>query len=351
MSKAAGVLAMALGLFAGAALAAPVPEAPRSEIAVREVVLSDGTRRYGLPIKVGATAIEAGLDSGSSGLRVLPGVLAAGDADRAGGGDSYDYGSGTAFRGVVGKGQLTIGAASGASTLQLIDKVGCTAKIPKCPASRIAEAQFGVQGDGLPGEGFKAIIGVNMAEAEVATPLRAIGTRRWIIELPRPGEGTGRLILNPTEEEVQGYAMLPVMDAFKAQHGGLHDAVGGCLLNDATGKKVCGALLMDTGAPGLSVLNGGLGSTPWPQGPATLAFYDGRGRTQAAENLTLNIKAHASRLTFDSEPGRPGPVIYSGLTAYFAFSVLYDPERGMVGLKPRAPTPDGPKGGLVAPAP
>lgn len=32
----------------------------------------------------------------------------------------------------------------------------------------------------------------------------------------------------------------------------------------------------------------------------------------------------------------------SGLTAYFAYSVLYDPAKGTIAFKARSPLPDGP---------
>src|SRR4051794_9637325 len=100
---------MALALAPNGASAAPAEPAARSEVPIREVVLSDGARRYSIPIQVGATAIEAGLDSGSSGLRILPGVLADTDAKAVGGSDSYSYGSGAELDGVVGRAQVAVG--------------------------------------------------------------------------------------------------------------------------------------------------------------------------------------------------------------------------------------------------
>jgi len=58
------------------------------------------------------------------------------------------------------------------------------------PASLVSAAQYGIQGDGLPGEGFVAIMGVNMGHDPVPNPLIALGVKRWIVELPRPGETT-----------------------------------------------------------------------------------------------------------------------------------------------------------------
>lgn len=342
------LLAVLLAASVGRAAAEAPP--PRSEVPIREVVLTDGARRYAVPVKVGAATIDAGLDTGSSGLRVLPGVLGPADAKAGFIPDSYAYGSGAELRGSIGEATVAVGDLSARTTLQLVKTVGCTRDLPHCPPSRIPQAQYGVQGDGLAGEGFKAILGVNMAEAEVATPLRAIGAKRWIVELPRPGEGApGRLILNPTDAETQGFVMLPVNRRYDAEHGGLHDSIVGCLVNDTTQEKACGALLLDCGAPGIVVRNSNLRGAPWPNGtPATLVFYGADGKARAAERLTIGLRAHASHLAYRRADGDPGVSIVSGLTAYFAFSVLYDPARGEVGLKPRPVAPGGPGGELVA---
>lgn len=348
MRRAGLLSAVLLALSVGHAAADEAPPI-RSEVPIREVVLTDGSRRYTIPVKVGATTIETGLDTGSSGLRVLPGVLGPDDAKPGLEPDTYSYGSGAELRGVVGRATVTVGDLSARTTLQMVRVVGCTAERPHCPPSRIPQAQYGVQGDGLPGEGFKAIVGVNMAEAEVATPLRAVGAKRWIVELPRPGEtAPGRLILNPTDAETQGFVMLPVNRRYDVERGGLHDSIAGCLVNDTTQAKACGALLLDCGAPGIVVRNSGLGGAPWANGtPVTLIFYGADGKPRAAERLTIGLRSHASHLMYAHGEGDPGVTILSGLTAYFAFSVLYDPAHGEIGLRPRPQANGGPSGELV----
>jgi len=183
----------------------------RSEVPIKEVALSDSVRRYSIPVTVGGTAIEAGLDTGSTGLRILPAVLSKDDA--LADGCLRQRGlrlAGTRIAGKSGHAKVAIGGLSASITVQLIDSIGCIARIPNCPASRIALSQFGMQGDGLPGEGFRAIIGVNMAEAEVASPLSAIGAKRWIVELPRLGAGTpGKLVLNPATTKFRALRCCP----------------------------------------------------------------------------------------------------------------------------------------------
>ena len=93
---------------AAAVKAEPTP-AVRTEVPVREVVLSNGTRRYAVLITVGATAIEAGLDTGSSGLRLVPGAVPETDARPTGRSDTYSYGAGAKLDGVVGEAQVAVG--------------------------------------------------------------------------------------------------------------------------------------------------------------------------------------------------------------------------------------------------
>lgn len=322
------------GLFSGAQAQAPVPV--RVEIPIKEVVLSDGTRRYTIPIMVGQVAIEAGLDTGSTGLRVLPGVLSASDAASSERADTYSYGSGAQLAGVVGKGVFAIGGLSGPTQIQLVSAVRCTAEKPQCPVSRVSVKDYGVQGDGLPGQGFKAIIGVNMANADVPNPLMGIGVKRWIVDLPRPGEhGGGRLILNPTDGEAAEYVRFPIDARFSDLRGGLHDAVSGCFINDATQQNFCGPLVMDTGAPGLRVVSPG-GGRAWPNGtPATLAFIQD-GKPRLGSKFEVGRRDQASAFRVEEEPRAPQTRLFSGLLPYFAFSVLYDPAAAQVGLKPRS---------------
>lgn len=343
---------LACAAWAAAASAWAQPPAPvRAEVPVREVVLSNGTRRYAVPIRVGAAELEAGLDTGSSGLRLVPGAVTDADATPTGRGDSYSYGAGAKLDGVVGRATVSVGGLSGATTLELVRKVGCTSDKPRCAAGSLPVAQYGIQGDGLPGEGFKAILGVNMASAEVPGLFAGIGARRWIVELPRPGEGApGRIVLNPTDAETQGFVALPVAERYAGLKGGLHDAVAGCLQNQATRARVCGAVLLDSGAPGLRLRAPDAPSRPWPDGaPALLLLADGSGRVRVSEALAIGRRSQATGMSTQPTSDPPSPAIFAGLTPYFAYSVLYDPGRGTVAFRPRAVATDGPQPLAVAP--
>lgn len=323
----------------------------RGEIPIREVILSDGVRRYGVPIKVGNTTIEAGLDTGSTGLRILPGVLTSTDAQGSSTRETYSYESGASLTGEVGTGTLAIGDLSAPVTMELINLVGCRRNVRGCFANRAPRSLFGIMGGGRPGEGFSAILGTNMAEARIQSPLSAIGATRWIVELPRPDSGMpGKLILNPADHELGGFVMLPILYRMTLQEGGYHDAVMGCIISDAKSERVCGALLMDTGAPVIDIK--GAGKYDWPAGSAaTLAFFDNKDKLLAGEKITLNSPSHASRLFFgEAERGQKMITILAGLSPYFAFDVLYDPGKNLVGLKPRPAAPNAPIGAVALPA-
>jgi hypothetical protein len=334
---------------AGAASAQPV----RSEAEIRPSTLSNGARRFAVPVRVGATTLMAALDTGSTGLRILPGALAPADAGASAEAETYGYASGSRYEGVVGDAEVAIGGARGRGPVHLIRSIGCFAYLPRCPASRTTLDKYGIASDGLPGEGFKAILGIDMAPGRVGNPLRFLGAQRWIVELPRPGEGEGRLILNPTAQETEGYVLVPLAAPYAHERGGgLHDAVPGCLTNPAIRTRACGVVLMDTGAPSLAVANGELGAEPWPDGSsAALDLFDKAGALAARETLTIGERDQGTRLTYRRESRVVGVVIYAGIAPYFAYSVLYDPRRQTIGLKPRppGPAPDGPRAEPVDP--
>ncbi len=331
----------ALALALAAVAAAPVAgraQTVRSEIPIRSVVLSDGAQRFSIPVTVGAATVEAGLDTGSAGLRILPGVLGPADARPTGRRDHMGYGGGAEFEGEAARAHVAVGAVAGDMEVELITAVGCTAAKPGCPAGKADLQRFGVQGDGLPGEGFKAIAGVIMGDVAIPSLLNGVGARSWIVELPRPGEAApGRLVVNPSAEETAGYVRLKVSGG----RSGLHDSVPGCLRAQG-GANVCGQVTFDSGAPGVQVLGAGRFEAA---GQAARLEIGPAGAPVAATGLVFGRRAQSSHLAVEPPPraleGR-GAVIRAGILPYYAWSVLYDPGAGEIGVKARPTYPGGP---------
>ncbi|CAN5130732.1 hypothetical protein BH11PSE2_BH11PSE2_11460 [soil metagenome] len=324
-----------LVLIAGPVHPQEAPAPVRCEVAVQEVVLSDGVRRYGIPVTIGDTEVLAGIDTGAAGLRLMPDVVAIGQVKAGAVAETYSFGSGAHLTGVVGQARVRIGALGGTAAVHLVQNVDCIARAPGCPG-RLGLG-YGFLGDGLPKEGFRVLLGANMGLSTVDNPLRAVGARQWILEVPRPGEAApGRLILNPTAAEMAGYVSLRLAGGHAERDGGgLHDSVPGCLRHEETGRKVCGLMTLDTGAFSIRVLNAPANAPRFAAGaPVALEFWDEDRKTAATAHVVLGRPAQG--IYYGSAP-RPETIIQLGAAPYYAYSVLYDPVRRRLGFKARPP--------------
>ena len=313
------------GSFGKAQDAAPSPSASGS-VEIRETTLRDGTVRYSIPVQMGSQTVQAALDTGSVGLRVLSRALQPANFRATNRPLRYGYGSGVRLTGVEAQTEAGLGSAKATLNFQLVNGIQCAEDHPHCPASRVSFEQYGLMGDGIPGGGFPAIIGIKPETKGIGNPLRALGIQRWSVTLPAGGEA-GRLNLNPPE--VSGFVVLPFAE-------GLPDAVRGCLQNDATHKSICGVITLDTGAPGILVSS----PDPLPERwraeiPASLLFQDAGGQTHAVENFRTDNRAHRSRVRFEQKPEQKFTIIHAGVSPYLCFAVLYEPDANTIGLKPR----------------
>jgi len=299
------------------------PQSPRVELPIREVDYG-GDRRYTVMVTIADQPVEAGLDTGSTGLRVLLRALPA-TIQKRGEHVHYGYSSGIGFDGHIISLPVALGAVAGEIRLMGIEKVACDRPEAQCANFHLDMASYGVQGDGVPGQGFPAILGVGFKPDAVTNPLTQLGVRRWIIDLPRPGEpNSGRLILNPSDTEAAGYTTLKLK--------GDGNQLDGCLVATSAKGKLCADTVFDSGAPGIRLF--GLSGTPWPQGTAAdIVLSDGK--NQATMSLVIGRRELASGMFMQAGALNRPPMISLGLAPYFHWSVLYDAERHEIGLKAR----------------
>jgi hypothetical protein len=246
----------------------------------------------------------------------------------------FAFGSGARPAGVVGKGKVAFGTLTGEASLHLVKDVGCIASKPNCPG-RLGRG-YGFLGNGLVGEGFRVLLGGSMGPTTIDTPFMAVGARRWIIELPRPGEAApGRLVLNPTNEEAASYRMASLVGGHAERDGGgLHDAVYGCLTHKAGVRQACGLVTFDTGAFFARLLNVPPGTPQWTGGEALeLQLMTPDRRPVASTAWTAG--GPAQQIYYGTAPVR-GTVLQLGVAPYYAFSVLYDPAGRRLGFKERS---------------
>lgn len=345
---ATGIL-RAIGLGAAALLAGAgmARAAERADVPVHQTVLPDGDPRYSVPVTVGdGPPIEAALDTGSFGLRVLASALSPGQYEATDIRRRYPFGGGARFDGVLARATVGVGPirTDAPVLFQRIDSVDCVEEKPDCPASKLRPEDYRIAGDGIAGQGFSAILGLSLRRPPgvegAPNPLSLAGDRSWILLLPRPGSAEpGHLIIDPDAQDRAGFTLMK-LDPQPGTSGdgppGWADAaLPGCLVGRGHGERHCGRTLLDTGAPGLSVASGeARGSKPWGAGrgasleiggtggPVSIPFTSGDG---AATRVTLH------------PPRGQGPVISAGTLPYFSYAVLYDAKAGTIGFKPRDP--------------
>jgi hypothetical protein len=333
--KAAAALAILLTAAASPAWAQALA---RVEVPIRQTVLKDGTPRYSITVSVGAGQVDAMLDTGSTGFRLLPTAVDRSNLKATTTPARTAYGSGAQFTGVIAMAPLSIGGVAGTRPVKVhwIESAGCMDKRPQCPVSRSDAKHYAIGGNGRAGEGYQAILGVNMGVNETENPFVGMGFTRWIIVLPKLGDrAPGRLILNPTDEEAKGFTAFPIEPRFRNQAGAHHDAITACLTNDKTKASVCAPTLLDSGATAVVVMAGrDAPDMDWrPRTPVTLTFKPAQGADVSLSFVTDKDKP--SHFTVRPAENAPRTRFVAGSLPFYSFSVLYDAPSGTVGLKPR----------------
>lgn len=336
--------ALALLMAAACLISSLAWAGERIEVPLEQRVLSNGTIRYFVNISLGGSRpIAAMVDTGSTGLRILPRTIPdSAFASISAQPSVYGYGSGVRLNGVLATVRLGLGPLSSPQPVpvQLVRKIDCYPKQPHCPASRISEADYRIGGDGLPRQGFDAIFGISMGAGPVDNPLRLLGAKTWIVVLPRPRDRrAGALILNPEDGETAGYTFFPTQALVKNLGGFAvaHDAIPGCIVVEKTAKQICGPTLLDTGAPGVGITSAKAADRRgWGRGARIAMIFKNR---QGGE-VKADFKAGAGKpsrihASIPKNEKQTGTQISAGTLPYFLFSALYDDERHLVGLKRR----------------
>jgi hypothetical protein len=318
-----------------------VADGVRTVVPISQTVLPDNDIRYSVPVTIGdAPPMQALLDTGSTGLRVLDDALPESAYQDTGAPTVYSYGSGEQLNGSIGNASVAVGAESsgGPVPFEIVHAIACAAFAPNCPARNLAEQNYGIGGDGISGQGFKAILGASMAPAvDAVNPLAGIGAKRWIIELPEPGAAKpGTLIFNPDDDDLAGFQMFPLSQA--AGGNGWQDLLPGCLNDTSAGQNICGPTVLDTGSPGIIAYRpGGVSAVLWTPDDAASLSFDGGG---TAASVPFTADSYPGSGMIEAPDDGEDVALVAGVLPFFAYDVLYDAAGGSIGLRPRADAPD-----------
>lgn len=315
------------------------PAAPRQVVVpIRQTMVGHDVIRYSIPVTIGHTQVQAMLDTGSTGLRVLPGVLHAGDLTAVQGQVRYSYGSGVVLRGVVARARIDIGGmhAYRPIAIEAVASVGCTRRRPHCPASRIPQDEYRLGGNGQAGVGFEAIIGIGLRATPIGNPLPKIGASQWLIELPLPGSARpGALILDPDATVLAGIKRF-------ATHriGQPYDGIPGCLVDARTRQRICSPTLLDSGVAAKHVRvvlpNAGGSALRIRQGDTVRLQLGGDGSTLRPIEFVEGA-ADAPHVRITRARQRDPAMILAGSTPFLSYRVFYDYADKVIGLAPRNP--------------
>jgi hypothetical protein len=250
-----------LGLLSVCASSPAVLAGDRTVVPISQHRLLNGDVRFTVPVRIGnGRVIEAMLDTGSFGLRVMSRALASSQYEPTGIVRSYGYGNGVVLRGPLARATVAIGNATsrGPINIQVVQSVGCRPSRPRCPASRVSAEDYGIGGDGLPHAGYDAIVGVSMrfsrAPGAATNPLVALGDERWIVVLPKPGTSkSGELIVNPTPSDIAGFNRVSLrrLPGGESGFGQVMDSrIPNCPERPLEQQARCQTMALDSGARG-----------------------------------------------------------------------------------------------------
>lgn len=326
--------------------AAAAPASSRIVVPIDQTVLRDGAIRYSIGMRINGQPLRVMLDSGSTGLRLMPRAVARLGLE-TGELRKYPFASGVVLWGSTVRVQAAIGAAAPAALpVQAVYLVSCDPTHPSCPATWEMSAGFRIGADSpdeLISHGFLAILGIGLRPADIPNPLAVIGDGRWVIDLPLPGDPhPGRLILDPGGRELGTYETFPLeretMQGAAGRSAGWRDTIPGCLRQKGDRQAICRPMLLDTGSTGFQVFSSRVDNpTRWPAGSSVvLVFKPGSGPRVGFEFHSSRLPATAVFLDpLSHSRNADAPPITCGVMPYYYFSVAYDASRGVIGLKAR----------------
>ena len=327
------VTPLLIGLLAFAG--APDASGDRVEIPISQARFANGPPRYSIPIAVdGGALIDAMLDTGSTGLNILPGAGISLNHDKSRPSRTF-YRNGVVLTGVTTPLSVSLGGLKVTAAVSLTQTATCAPEKPACPAAAVAPADYRI-GSTNPGEGFKAIVGVGLRPGAADNPLARISGQTWIIVLPRPGDlGPGKLILNPSAAERGRFTLFQLQRDSRGNGAFWADNTVPACITDGKAGPLCGPSLLDSGAPTIVHISRTPPQATWDRGAELQLTFGPPGAGALKQDFTVG-KGPGTRVETQPPPASiPWEGLNLGMLPFYAWAVLYDAKNGAIGLAPR----------------
>ena len=313
--------AFAPGAWQGSAVDVPMAITP---------VGSDGAMRFSINIEIGDSPLDVLLDTGSTGLRVMPGAVPdSAFACATTIASTYSYKSGLQLDGVVARATITIGGVATPAPIPVTytDSVTCAPVNPDCVA------------DGL--SGFHAILGIGLRNgaAAVGSPIAQLpGQPSFVVHAPGYDAGSGTLTIGPNDTSAFMTLQLPAASDDGTLANGTpawddHYGIPTCLDDVTAGVDYCEPAMWDTGNPAITI--------DWPPAAdnSELAVESQIAVTIGPPAAPIDSYAFTVGTQpvpgideIDVEPADGEGFLNLGTALFFRADALFDPLHGIVGL-------------------
>jgi hypothetical protein len=162
---------------------------------------------------------------------------------------------------------------------------------------------------------------------------------RFIVRFPSFGRREGQLVINPGEEETKDFTLFhlkPGKDPLSEKFGSwLDNELNGCMI--IKGIVFCNPTLLDSGNPdSWAASNEVPGSMEVRPGVIVMKLSDMLDPlTMAVARLDTVSKRDRNKSFVFLTGGEKEERNIFGVRAFFLFDILYYPQNGMIGLKPK----------------
>ena len=297
------------------------------------------TTRFSIMVQVGdAPPFEAMVDTGSTGLRVLPGVVPdSAFASITSHITHITFGGKLTVSGPTALASITIGSLTTPEPIpvMLIQDESCGPDAPNCSPAAEVQSHF---------SGFSAIIGLGLGNSSltpvIGNPIAQLpGQPAFVIQAPPFPGGSGNLRIAPSLTEIGSFktfqlepgTLLPLQNGVQSWDS---SSTPMCVNDMTHGIDYCAGVLLDTGAEPVDI--------KWPDqtsasmdlpsgtdvsvsiGPAYAPIADFSFTVGAAPKSGLD------RVQVESTTG--ANEINSGTAPFFLYDVLFDQAHGVVGF-------------------